>query len=304
MVKNLKMTNDFVFHKIFGEKGNEEILKSLIESVINRKINNLEIMEDTKLETAVQDDKLGILDVKTVLSDGTKVDVEIQVANEKNIEKRTLFYWAKLYTQYIKKGTEYEDMAKTIAINILNYNFLPENMYHRICHIAYDDLKREILTDNLEIHFLDLTKLKKKVKNAEDYLTLWLGFLEGSRRDLVTLARDKVKAIEKAAKKLEKLQQDTGAWRVYELKQKWEMDEASRQGRARREGLAEGMEKGRKQGTKQGIEQGIKQGIEQGIEQGRKEIAQKMLANGISIEEVSEITNINVEKLKKLLTEM
>ena len=89
---------------------------------------------------------------------------------------------------------------------------------------------------------------------------------------------------------------------------------------AKREGIAEGMEKGMKQGMekgmKQGMEKGMKQGMEkvmkQGMEKGMKqgmekgkheantETAQRLLAMGLSAEQVAKATQLPLEIIKNL----
>ena len=89
---------------------------------------------------------------------------------------------------------------------------------------------------------------------------------------------------------------------------------------AKREGIAEGMEKGMKQGMekgmkqgmekgmKQGMEKGMKQGMEKGMKQGMEkgkheantETAQRLLAMGLSAEQVSKATQLPLEIIKNL----
>ena len=279
MVEKLQVTNDFIFTFIFGKKGNEEILKNLIEAIIGIEIKNLEIIENTKLEKHHKEDKLGILDVKAILDDGTKVNIEMQMVNERDIVERTLFYWSKLYTGGVKEGANYKELPKAITINILNYNFLPDNEYHLISHLYYDKKKEIMLTDKLEVHFIDLYKFKKNITEVGDELTAWLSFIEGSRGELVEVAVDNVKAIEQASKLLNTLKEDTQAYSTYELRQKYLMDQAS----LKRAGLEEGREKG----------------IKEGIKKGKIEVAKKLFKNGLSIEEISNITEISLEELEK-----
>ncbi len=99
----LSEKNDFIFKKLFGEPGSEDILRYLLEVILKVKIGNLEIQRDRELMTSVVDNKIGIIDVKAVFGDGIKVNVEIQVSNEYNIGKRSFFYLLKLYTQDLKK---------------------------------------------------------------------------------------------------------------------------------------------------------------------------------------------------------
>lgn len=50
-----------------------------------------------------------------------------------------------------------------------------------------------------------------------------------------------------------------------------------------------------------GIEQGIEQGIEKGKEEEKLKIIKAMIANGISIEQTSEILKMKISDIKKML---
>ena len=91
-MKLLSVKNDFVFKKLFGEPGSEEILGAFLSAVLKEEITGLTIGLDRELVSNIISDKIGIIDVKAILRDGTKVNVEIQVTNEYNIGKRTFLY--------------------------------------------------------------------------------------------------------------------------------------------------------------------------------------------------------------------
>ena len=67
------------------------------------------------------DDKVGILDVKVKIDNHINCDIEMQVVDQKNIEKRILFYCSKMYVQSIKSGKDYINLEKSIAILISDY---------------------------------------------------------------------------------------------------------------------------------------------------------------------------------------
>ena len=78
--------------------------------------------------------------------------------------------------------------------------------------------------------------------------------------------------------------------------------------KCKEEGIKEGIEQGRKKGIKQGRKEGIKQGRKEGIEQGREEgivktkheIAKRLLEiGGISVKDISKVTGISPEQIKK-----
>ena len=45
----------------------------------------------------------------------------MQVVDRKNIEKRILFYWSKMYNMSIKEGEDYSTLEKGIVILISDY---------------------------------------------------------------------------------------------------------------------------------------------------------------------------------------
>ena len=114
-------TNDYVFKRIFGHVGNEEITKGLIGSIIKEKINTIKINENPITEKDMIYDKIGILDLKVRLNDKIICNIEMQVVQQEEIEKRIMFYWGKTYTGEIKKGDKYGVLLKTIVILIANF---------------------------------------------------------------------------------------------------------------------------------------------------------------------------------------
>ena len=55
------------------------------------------------------------------------------------------------------------------------------------------------------------------------------------------------------------------------------------------------------EGIKKGIKLGIERGIEQGVELGQVLLYKTMIKNGMSVNEISKVCSISVEKLKRAL---
>ena len=88
--------NDYVFKRIFGHIGNEEITKKLLQSIIPDKIDKIELDSNPITEKDLLDDKVEILDIKAKLNDGNvNCDIEMQVVDQKDIEKKFYFIGAK-----------------------------------------------------------------------------------------------------------------------------------------------------------------------------------------------------------------
>jgi predicted transposase/invertase (TIGR01784 family) len=66
------------------------------------------------------------------------------------------------------------------------------------------------------------------------------------------------------------------------------------------EGLETGMEKGLEKGLERGREEGLEKGREEGRLEGREETARYALMKGMSPEDVSEITGLDLETVNKI----
>ncbi len=81
-------TNDYIFVRIFGHTGNEEITKGLISAIINKEVQNVKLNETPILEKDIRDDKVGILDVRARIDGEVQCNIEMQIVKSDNIEKR------------------------------------------------------------------------------------------------------------------------------------------------------------------------------------------------------------------------
>jgi predicted transposase/invertase (TIGR01784 family) len=88
--------NDFLFYKVMGEKGDEVQLLGFINAVLHRtgenRFNSVEILENKTFTPEVIGDKSSTLDVRAVLQDSTRTNIEVQVRNQHNMGRRSLFY--------------------------------------------------------------------------------------------------------------------------------------------------------------------------------------------------------------------
>lgn len=281
-------TNDYLFKRIFGQLGNEEITKGLVSSIIGRKIKDISLEGNTILAKDLVTDKLGILDVKIRFDTNVVCDVEMQLENQKDLDKRILYYWSKMYSNEIKEGEKYKILKKAIIIVIAKFEmkeFKEIPKFHTEWLIREKYYKKTILTDALEIHIIELPKLEKMVKQGiiskeDKKLALWSKFLLNPYSMEEEEMREN-KDIKKAKEELDKINKDEYERRLAELRQKAIRDDA-----AIRDFLYE-------EGLEKGIEKGIKDGKKQGTKETKKKIAKRMLESGIQIEEVIKITELS-----------
>ena len=293
--KLLNPKNDYVFKRLFGSVGNETITKNLLSCILQQNITDVQLDCNPILEKNLLDDKVGILDIKAKIDNTTNVDIEMQVTDHKNIEKRILFYLSKMYTKTIKKSQDYSSLEKCIAILITNYNIdIIKNIpkYITKWNIREEEYQKIVLTDVMEIYIIEINKFKDyKEKSNHNSLNSWIEFIESP--EVVDMSN---KEIQKAKKVLEEISQDEHEQYLAELREKYIMDQKAIEDAGYDKGLKAGIE----QGIEQGIKQGIKQGINQGINQQNKQIAKKMLNKKIDLDTISQITGLSIQELKTL----
>ena len=185
----ITLTNDYAFKRLLGSEENKPLLQDLLECILDlsaEDVSDLELM-DKELTKEELSDKTGILDVKLKLTNGTVIDIEIQTSWNVSFVKRTLFYWAKMYTADFKAGESYDKLHKCIAINIIADTF-PLNSAMHSQYLLQEKEKHTILTDVLEIHFLDLQAAKRAKeeengKSKRSKLINWLKFIGTSDKE-------------------------------------------------------------------------------------------------------------------------
>ena len=178
---------DFIFKLIFGNEENTDILLSLLNSILKfearNKLDKIEVLNPF-IRRELLEDKTSILDIKAKTSAGELINIEIQLFNKYNMDKRSLYYWSKLYSGQLSVGQDYKELKKTITINIINFNYIEDENFHTVFHIR-EDSSSKILNDNLEIHFVELLKVPKAKKDEKDPFQMWLQFLKYENKDVL-----------------------------------------------------------------------------------------------------------------------
>lgn len=151
------------------------------------------------------------------------------------------------------------------------------------------------LTDKLEIHIIELPKIRKNRKAyIENKVAQWMLFLNNPNDKEVESIVEKNEPIKEAMQKLKHMSEDEELRRVAELRQK-----AIKQ-RAMEVGLEEGRQRGIKEGKEEGRKEGRKEGIKEGRNEKTKEIAKKMLAENIEIEVIEKITGLSRQEIENI----
>jgi predicted transposase/invertase (TIGR01784 family) len=290
-MSNINPRIDLAFKKIFGVEENKDLLVALINSIVSAEDQVVDItLLNPYNPKNFANDKLSILDIKAMNSAGTRFNIEIQITDEADYDKRALYYWAKLYNEQLQNGDDYSTLSKAIGIHILNFLSIPETQkYHNIFHVTERDDGFKYFHD-FELHTIELKKFEIAPKEEvgtliaklKSKLDMWVAFL--IRHDLLKTHNIPAKLndhnLQKAINVLEILNFTDEERSLYDDHLKWLMIEANTL--KKYENIAE--ERGRKEGEINA----------------KHLIARNMLAKKIDPQIIAEITGLDLEIIKIL----
>jgi len=287
--------NDYAFKKIFGSPENCDILMAFCNAVLDRppgeEIASLELL-DRELDPEYLADKAGRLDILARTASGTLINIEVQVQNVGDTRKRMLFYWSRLYVGQLASGADYYQLAPTISVNVLNFVELPGEDYHSVFTLRRQEDGYRLIED-LELHFLELPKMRALKRLPRTPLEKWLFYLNNAEGETMDQIAKEVPMIQKARTVEELFMQMEHERRLYELREKGLHDIATLQKHARQEGHKEGVEEGRREGIKKGVEKGRKEGL--------RTSARNMLRKGMPMALVAEVTGLSPDEVAALM---
>jgi predicted transposase/invertase (TIGR01784 family) len=281
---------DSIFKKIFGEK--QELFIDLVNSVFankNEKLVKSVIFLNSSLSKNIANGKECFLDVLAELDDGSKINIEMQVAPQKHYVKRSLYYWSSLYVEQLSLGNHYKGLNRCVCINIINFDLFPENnSYHRMLSLMDVD-NHEIVSPDLEIHYLIIPKMPKNMYNGSmTRLEKWLLFFQASNNHVFEELAMQDRLFEEAKETLYFLSHNPEERAAYRQRLKYLLDTASRLDDARAEGEARGEAKGEARG------------IEIGRRKNMIDIAKTMKASDFPLMSIVKVTKLSPEEIENL----
>ena len=235
---------DVVFQALFGVKGSERILGGFLSKILNQEVKKVSLDANQNLVQETVDEKLGILDLRAIIEENIDVNIEIQLVDKANLEKRILLYWARRYGVQLKPGEDYRKLRKTIAILITDYE-IPNLVWFKDAHTRWELLEKrnpEIkVFEDIEVHIIEMPKIEANTKATERGLKNWIKFLQNPESEAVKMSNDK--ELDEAYKKLENISGDEKLRRLSELRLKAILDEKATLECGREAGLKEGIAK-------------------------------------------------------------
>ena len=228
--------------------------------------------------------KQAVLDLRVKLNTGQNINVEMQSCYKKHFLKRILFYWAKLYSQDLEKGQDYDKLNPTYSLIFTNFPILDNSIKDFMSSFSIRRDKEPYLLFNkdLKIVIVELNKLTKSCEEALELNEKWCYLLRRSayltKKEWKQLSADK--EIKMALKHLQELSRDE---ELYQEAFSRQIDDVAF--RLDKAGW---------------IEEGLQQGMQQGKLEGLQQVALKMLKEGFESSLISQITGLSKDEITQL----
>lgn len=282
----LTFSDNFLFCKILED---ESLCRELIEILLHTKIKKI-IYNKTERQIEPGFNSKGIrMDV--YLEDSNKIyDIEMQTSHYSELPLRVRYYQGAMDLSKIKKRSHVTELKETYILFICKDDpfkagipvYTIENKIKESPKTHYNDKTHRVFYNCSAYNY----EKDKDLKGLLEYI---------STNNVTT----------DFSKKLENSVTDAKTnndWEdSYMFLSGWLEDELKTgMQQSRKQGLQEGLKEGLQQGLKEGIQQGIQQGMLKGINSEKTRIAKEMIANNLSIEQISKITGLEEEYIKNI----
>lgn len=255
----INLFTDFGFKKIFGDTQNTDLLKSLLNDILqfedSRKIKKI-IFKNGELLPDTPEDRKAIIDLICEDEKGNQFIVELQKVSQEHFQSRALYYTSfPIQQQGIKGGWNFE-LDPVYFIGLLNFQIdrfkdTPEYLHHgKITDIHTE----KVMYDKLNMIYLEIPKLKKEKEELTNHLEWWMYIFQNLhmmtdipkeiKNDIIKNTFDKAEFISMSSGDQEKYHKNLKVYR--DLVNSF--DFATKEGR--KEGRKEGLEEGKRVGLK------------------------------------------------------
>ena len=256
---------DFAFKLMLGNPQHTGVTIHFLNSILvdQPRITHVEILNPF-LEKESYDDKLSVLDILATDEHGRRLNIEMQTSLTAGLSQRLAYYVSTIYVGQLQEGTEYTELRPAISICVLSKSMFPKSSELHLDFRMRESSSRLILTDDLQIHLLQLKNLRVNVENVYHATAAerWAFFLKNADK-LMYEEIDRIfpdEEFAEAAGVLEMISRTPQQQMFYDARLKFQRDEVARLRKAEEDGLERGLEKGRQEGRQEGEARGLKLG--------------------------------------------
>jgi predicted transposase/invertase (TIGR01784 family) len=295
--KYISPFTDFGFKKLFGTEPNKDLLIDFLNELLRQdegEIKDLTYLSNEQLGRRIADRK-AIFDIYCENEKGEKFIVELQKAKQNYFKDRSIYYSTFPIQQQAAKGEWHFKLKAVYTIGILDFIF-DENkddknvFYHEVQ--LFDKQTQKIFYDKLTYIYLEMPKFTKMEEELETHFDKWLYVL----RNLEDLREKPKKLQEKIFQKLF----DQAAISNYSDEEYAEYEESLKVYRDLKNCIDTAFDEGKAEGFDEGKTEGFDEGKAEGKRENILEIAKNMKSAGYTSSDISTMTGLSVNEIKRL----
>ena len=219
---------DCVFKALLGSIENKASLLDFLNSILmpESAIKDVEILNPYN-EKEFMSDKLTIVDIKAVDTNGYQYQIELQMANYRYLPPRMLYMWSDIYGSQLKNGEDYHQLNPVISIWLLTDELFKDSEAHHHHFQLIDKHHQRLLSEHCSIHVIELNKWKKReTLNPNEN---WLYFLKEAKHWNSLPSELNTPVMRSAMKTLKQFSEKEREYHLYQSRQNAIRDELSKQ---------------------------------------------------------------------------
>ena len=270
--EDLDITDDFIFTRVMR---NKRLCRTLLEMILKVKVGKIKFLTSHHAIQIDPNAKGIIMDV--YLKDESKViNVEMQASNHGDLPRRARYYQAAADIDTTPKGSQYSDLKQNYVIFICTFDpFHQGKPIYSFQNYCVDYGVPIPLADGTEKIFLNTTA--KDLSSLDGEMRLFYDYIKER-----TVQTAFTKELDATIARMKQEKEERNMYLTY----------TSRMMECRQDGYEEGISIG--------LERGLEQGLERGAYQNKLETAKKLIAMGLSIEQVAQGTSLPLETILEL----
>ena len=281
---------DFGFKKLFGTDMNKELLISFLNALFDGKE---EVKDITYLNTehigSLELDRKAVFDVYCEKEKGEKFLVEMQKGEQEFFKDRSIYYVTFPIREQAKRGDWNYELKAVYAVSILNFVFdqRDDKYYHHEIKLM-DTGTNTVFYDKLTLFYLEMPKFNKTEDELHSMFDKWLFVL----KNLSSLFERPAALQERVFKKLFEAA-EIARFNPTELNQYEDSLKNFRD-------LYSVISTAEKKGHAEGFTEGRAEGFTEGANQKAIEIAREMLAAGMPVDMIANLTKLSKNQILEL----
>ena len=286
-LSKLNLTDRFLFEEVMEDPQAHQEALSII---FGREVPLLEHNEAEK-EMRISPEARSIrMDIFSVDRERTVYNTEMQAQRRADLSKRSRYYQSLVDISLLEPGIpDYSQLNESYIIMITPFDLFGFGKYQYTFQAECREEPGCVLEDGATRIFLNTRGTNDEEVSKE--LVEFLHYLEDTTDETAANATsERVKRIHDRVRKVRD-SEEIGVRYMQAWEEKYyEKEEARNEGRA--------------EGLKEGIAQGHASGLQEGSENKLKELIQKKLEKGKSVEEIADALEEDVETIQELIREM